>query len=140
MVQAREGFGFAGESFGEGGIVADARRQYLERNETIQLFLARLINSSAHAAFADERQEFELRKQWREFGDGGRDERRLLAVRDRVRRRARREQAGGAKPIQRLRREVRAALRTGSGHAGFCFRHVHTPSSEAKPAECYRKR
>jgi hypothetical protein len=66
MVQLRQRLGFAGEAFGERRIVADAGRQNFQRHDAIELFLARFVNR-AHAAFADEFEDFQLRKQRGQF-------------------------------------------------------------------------
>ena len=80
MIQLGQRLGFAGETFGKRGIIADAGRENLQRDDAVQLFLARLVNR-AHAAFADEFEDFQLRKQRREFGNGRRIEGRLLCLR-----------------------------------------------------------
>ena len=110
MIQLGECAGFAGEAFGERGVVADAGRKNFQRDDSIQLFLARLVNR-AHAAFADEFEDFKLRKQRREFGNGGRREGGLFGVRDGIGSRAHLEQASGAKAGERARGQGRAALR-----------------------------
>ena len=61
MVQPGQRLGFAGEAFGKARVVPDARRQDLERHDAVQLLLPRLIDR-AHAAAADELEDFELRK------------------------------------------------------------------------------
>ena len=74
MIELRQRLGLAGEALGKRGIVADAGRQNFQRDDAVQLFLPRLIDR-AHAALADEFEDFELRKfQRREFGDGRRIE------------------------------------------------------------------
>ena len=72
MVQLGQRLGFAGEAFGERRIVADAGREDFQRDDAVQLLLPRLVNR-AHAAFADEFEDFQLRKQRREFGDAAAD-------------------------------------------------------------------
>ena len=44
------------------GFAADARRQNFQRDKPVELLLPRLVNR-AHAAFADEFKDFELREQ-----------------------------------------------------------------------------
>ena len=126
MIELRQRLGLAGEAFGKRGIVADAGRKNFQRDDAVELLLPRLIDR-AHAAFADEFEDFELRKLRREFGDGRRIERRLFGVRDGVRRRAGFEQAGGAKSGQRAGGQRRAALRTfvAVGHGLIQFYRVH---------------
>ena len=126
MIELRQRLGFAGEALGKRRIVTNAGRKNFQRDDAVQLFLPRLIDR-AHAAFADEFEDFELRKLRREFGDGRRIERRLFRVGDGVRRRAHFEQAGGAKSGQRAGGERRAALRTFVfvGHGLIHFYRVH---------------
>ena len=109
-----------------GRVVADAGRENFQRDETIQLFLSRFVNC-AHAAFTDEFEDFKLRKERREFGDGWRDERRLFAIGDGVRCRAHLEQASGAKSGERACGQRRAALRAfvSVGHWRREFYCVH---------------
>ncbi len=71
MVQTRQGAGLAVEPFGKAGIAGDRRWQYLQGNETVQGWLARLVNR-AHAALADEAEDFELGKELGDFLDGWR--------------------------------------------------------------------
>ena len=111
MIQLRERPGFAREAPGERGVAADAGRKNFQRHEAVQFLLPRLVNR-AHAALADEFQDFELREQRRQFGDGRRLERRRLPARGGFVGRALFQQAGGAKPGERAGRQRRAALRT----------------------------
>ncbi len=74
MVELSQGLGFTGESLGERRVRADARRQDLQPNEPVELLLAGFINGP-HAAFAVELEDFELRKEFGEALDRGRDER-----------------------------------------------------------------
>src|ERR1019366_3388125 len=96
---------------GKRGIITDAGRKNLQRDNAVKLFLPRLENRP-HAALADEFENFELRKFRGKFLDGWRVERRLFGGPDSVRWRAHCEQAGGAKSGQRAGRERRAALPT----------------------------
>ena len=61
MIQLGQRLGFTGESFGKCGVVADSGRKDFQRDDAIQLLLARLVNR-AHAAFADEFEDFQLRE------------------------------------------------------------------------------
>jgi len=65
--------GFARETFGKCRVIADAGRKDFQRHQAVELFLPRLINRS-HAAFADEFEDFQLRKFRGELADGGRIE------------------------------------------------------------------
>ena len=78
MIEFRQRLGLAGEALGKRGIVADAGRKNFQRHHAVELLLPRFINR-AHAAFADEFEDFELRKFRGQFGDGRRIERRLFA-------------------------------------------------------------
>ena len=80
MIELRQRLGFAGEAFGKRGVVADAGRQNFQRDDAVQFLLPRLVNR-AHAALADEFEDFELRKLGGEFGDGRRLKRRLSSHR-----------------------------------------------------------
>ncbi len=92
----------------------------------VELFLPRLVNR-AHAALADEFEDFELRKFGRKLDDRRWRERRLFGTGDGVRRRAHFEQAGGAKSGQRAGGERRAALRAfvSVGHGLVYFYRIH---------------
>jgi hypothetical protein len=139
MIQLGERLGFARETFGECGISANSRRQDFQRDNAIQLLLACFVNRT-HAAFADEFEQFQLRKQRRQFGNGWWRERRLFAFGNGVRGRAHFEQAGGAKSGERTGRKRRAALRA-SGLGRMVrdhFRSTHTQTSAAKHARRYR--
>jgi hypothetical protein len=72
MIEQRERLRFVGEPRGKSRFMAHVRRQDFERDQAVELFLPRLIHR-AHAALADEFEDFQLRKQRCEFGDGGRD-------------------------------------------------------------------
>ena len=61
MIQLSQRLGFAREASGERGVMADARRKNLQRHQAVQFFLPCLVNR-AHAALADEFQDFELRE------------------------------------------------------------------------------
>ena len=53
---------------GECGIITDAGRKNFQGDDAVQLFLPRPING-AHAAFADESEDFQLREKLRDFPD-----------------------------------------------------------------------
>ena len=59
---------------------ADAGRQNLQRHDAVEFFLPRLVDR-AHAAPADELDDFKLRKFRRQFLDGRRRETRILRAR-----------------------------------------------------------
>ena len=62
MVQAGQGAGFAVEALGETGVAGRGGRQDLQRHQAVESGLAGLIDG-AHAALADELQDFELGKE-----------------------------------------------------------------------------
>ena len=103
-------------------------------------FLARFIDR-AHAALADEREDFELREKFRQFGDRRRRERRGSGRQGGIGRSALLEQAGWTKARQRACRQRGAALGTciSVWHGRIRLRCIHTPTSEANPRICYRK-
>ena len=109
MTQLGQSFGLAGETFRERGVVPDAGRENFQRDKAVELFLARLVNR-AHAAFADQFENLQLREQRREFRDGRRIERRPFRVGHGVDRSLRQE-TSGTKPAQRRILQRRAALR-----------------------------
>ena len=78
MVELRQRLGFAGEAFGKRRFIANARRQNFQRDEPVQLPLPRLVNR-AHAALAEEFEDFELRKKFGKLRDRGRNERGCFA-------------------------------------------------------------
>ncbi len=126
MIELRQRLGLARETFGKRRVLADAGREDFQSDDAIQLFLPRFIDR-AHAAFADEFENFQLRKQRRELRNGWRIKRRLFGVGDGVRRHAHFEQAGGAQSGQRAGGERRAALRTfvSVGHGLIHIYRVH---------------
>jgi hypothetical protein len=71
MVQLCEGPGFTVEPLGERRPERALQWEDLQRDEAIERRLARLING-AHAAFAEESKDFELRKQPPDFFNSGR--------------------------------------------------------------------
>ncbi len=115
MVELGKGLGFAGETLGKRRVIANARRQDFQRDDTIQLLLPCLVNR-AHAAFADKFENVQLGEQRCEFRDGRRTERGLFCVGDSVRRRTHFKQTGGTKAGKRSGREQRPALRTFDGN------------------------
>jgi hypothetical protein len=109
--------------------------QDLQCHQTVEGGLTRLIHRP-HAAFAEEAEDLKLREElghllecrWHErfgIGSGGST---LL------------EEAGGAKPGQRARRQRRAALRAFLRHRPIHSGFIHTPTSEANPSKCYRNK
>ena len=114
MTELGERAGFAGEPFGEIQVAAGTRREDFQRDETVQRWLARLIDR-AHAALADEFKDFELRKKFCQIGDRGRSERRRAGRRAAFSRDAALQQAGRAKPFRHIRFQFRAALRAFAG-------------------------
>src|SRR5208282_5942018 len=74
MIQFRQRPGFAGEAFGKRRVFANPGWKNFQSDDPVQLLLSRLVNR-AHAAFADEFEDFKLREQRREFGEGWRVER-----------------------------------------------------------------
>ena len=134
MIQLGERLGFAREASGECGIMADAGRKNFERDKAIQFLLPRLVNR-AHAAFADEFQDFELREQRRQFGDGRRLERRRLRRPWRSRR-PRPVSAGRRGKVRRARRRAAgcriadiSGCQTGSL---WCHSYTHLRSKSRK--------
>ena len=103
MVQAGQGAGFAVEPLGKARVAGRRRRQDLQRHQPVQARLARLIDG-AHAALADELEDFELGKQ---LGD----------VRDRRRHKARPRGALASRFGARVEARLHQALRTeAQGH------------------------
>ena len=115
MIELRERAGFAGEALGEIQVAAGPRRENFQRDEAVQRRLARLVNR-AHAAFADEFEDFELRKKFGEVGNRGRHERRRAGRRAAFGRDAALQQAGRAKSFRHVRFQFRAALRAFAGN------------------------
>jgi len=70
MVESGQGLGLAGEALGEGRVAADTRRQNLERHDSFQFLLPGLIDH-AHAAAADEVEQFELGEERRQLRGRG---------------------------------------------------------------------
>ena len=138
MIQLRQRLGFAGEAFGERGVIADAGRKNLERDDAVQFLLPRLVNR-AHAALADEFEDFELGKFRGEFGDGRRLERRRLPARGGFVGCALFQQAGGTKPGERAGGQRGAALRTFWRVGRVHFGATHIPNPEANHDGCYRE-
>ena len=99
MAELRQRAGFAGEALGKIQVAAGTRRQDFQRDEPVQRRLARLIDR-AHAALADEFEDFELGKKFGEVGNGGRRERRRAGRRAAFGRDAALQQAGRAKPFR----------------------------------------
>ena len=77
MIELGQRLGFAGEAFGKRGIPADAGRKNLQGHNAVQLLLPGLIDR-AHAALADEFQNFQLGKLRAQLLRFGRDEARRL--------------------------------------------------------------
>ena len=115
MTELRERAGFARKPLREIPVVAGTRRENFQRDEAVQRRLARLVNR-AHAAFADEFKDFELRKQFGEFGNRGRHERLRAGRRTAFGRDAALQQAGRAKPLRHVGFQFRAALRAFAGN------------------------
>ena len=111
----------AGKSFSKRGVAADVRRQHLQRDDTVELFLAGFIDR-AHTALADELDDLQLRecggqpferRRFRPLGTG------LAGIRGD---RRGRHQTFRANPLRRVRRDGYAATGTRSL---FC-RTIHT--------------
>ena len=121
MQQLGQRLRFPGEPFGKRGVAADARRQHFQRDDAVELFLARLIDR-AHAALADEFGDLQLRERGGQPFERGRF-RPLAAgwagVRGDCRRR---HEAFGANPLRRVRRDGRAA----TGTSSMLCRTIHT--------------
>src|SRR6266700_8155429 len=113
--------GFGIEPFGKTGLAGSLWRQNLQRHETIECRLPRLINRT-HPALADERQDLKLRKHTRDFFKAGRQERRGFRLGGRLGVGALLEQARRTKPSQRSDRQRRSALWTFIFHFGIWFR------------------
>jgi len=73
MVELGEGAGLAGETVGEGGIVAEGAGEDFQRDEAVELALARAIDR-AHAAAPDDLENLQLRELARQLGGGRRGE------------------------------------------------------------------
>ncbi len=115
MTELCERARLAREAAGKVQVAARPRRENFQRDETIQRRLVRLVNR-AHAALADEFEDFQLRKKFCQIGDRGRSERRRSRRRAAFGRDAALQQAGGAKPFRHVRFQFRAALRTFTGN------------------------
>ena len=137
VAEPGQGAGFPGEPLGEARVGRRLGGQNLQRHEAVEGGLARLVHGP-HAAFAEEAEDFELREEPGHLLDGRRHERFGFGPRGGVRSGALLEQAGGAKPSQRARRQRGTALRTFLWHSPIRSGFIHTPSSEAKPSKCYR--
>ena len=86
MIQFCQRLGFAGEASGKRGVAADAGRKNFQGDNPVQFLLADFIDR-AHAALADEFQNFELRELPGQFLRFGRNEaRRFFRARRRRRR------------------------------------------------------
>ena len=66
MIQPGQRLGLAGEPFGERRVLPDAGRQDLEGDQAVEFLLAGLIDG-AHAALADQFQDFQLGEERRQF-------------------------------------------------------------------------
>ena len=136
MVQFGQRLGFAGEPFGKcrvppmsGGNIFSATT----RSSSFAGFLHR-----AHAAFADEPEDFQLREQRGQFRQPRRNESFGRALRDRVFGPAQFEQAGGAKAGERAGLKRLAALRAFRSVCRILIHvvFIHTVSSEANHGRC----
>ena len=67
MIQGCQSMGLTGKAFREGRITLATRSQQLERDRTVQRLLPGTIDN-AHAAAADEFEDFQLRKRGRDSG------------------------------------------------------------------------
>jgi hypothetical protein len=138
MTQPGQGAGLAVESFGKVR-AGDLRGKNFQRDKAIQFRLACFIDRT-HPAFADEGEDFQLGKQLGQFLHGWWLERRAFGAG--FRRNPLRQQAGGTKPVQRVRWQRTPALGTFLWHVGvarICFVLIHTAFSEAKTRKRYRK-
>ena len=72
MIELGERLSLAGEAGGKGRFLADAGREDFQRDNAVQFYLPGLVNG-AHAALADEFEDFELRKQFGDVRNGRRD-------------------------------------------------------------------
>ncbi len=61
VVEPGQRLGFAGEPFGESGVLTNPGRQNLERDDAVEFLLPGFVHR-AHAAAADELEDFELGK------------------------------------------------------------------------------
>ena len=110
MVEAREQPGFAIEALGERRVGGERLRENFQRDQAVQLGLAG-FEDETHAALADEFQNLQLRKGGGDFLDGrGRGASGGLAGFGG--RGGGGEEAFGAKPLRRVRRQRRLALGT----------------------------
>ena len=62
MVELGKGLRFAGKALGQGRVRADARGQDFQGHQPVELLLPRFVNR-AHAAFSEQCQNFQLRKE-----------------------------------------------------------------------------
>ena len=124
VVQLGERLGLAREAFGEGSVLADARRQNLERDNAVKFLLAGLIDGP-HAPLSDQAKDFKLGKLWGQLRGGWSLERLGLAGRRRASSRGARlnltaqpdlHHAFGTQPLKRIRPNWLAAFGTGSVH------------------------
>ena len=110
MVELGQRLGLAGEAFGKGRVVADARRQDFQGDDAVERLLPGFVDR-AHAALADESQDFQLGKRLDQFFGCRRHEPGptafSLAVRPDVHAGAQPgfHQARRAQPVRRVRRE-----------------------------------
>lgn len=79
MVELRERAGLAGETVGEGGVVAKRAREDFQCDEAVEGFLAGLVNH-AHAAAPEELDNLKLRETRRQLFGGGWGERGRLGL------------------------------------------------------------
>ena len=73
VVEFRQCAGLAGKTFGKRGIAGDGGGQDFQGDDPVEFGLPRLVNR-AHAAAANEFEDFQRREKRREFLDRGRDE------------------------------------------------------------------
>ena len=66
VVQFCQSLGFTGETIRKSGCLTNGGRQDFQRHDAVKFLLADLVNR-AHAAFADEFEDFKLREMRREF-------------------------------------------------------------------------
>jgi hypothetical protein len=138
VAEAGQGTGFPSEPLGEAWVGRRLGGQDLQGYQAVEGRLARLVHG-AHAAFAQEAEDFEL---WEEPGylfNSQRHERFGFGAGGSVSSGALLHQAGGAKPCQHSHRQRGTALRTLLWHSPIRSGIIHTPYSEAKPSKCYRK-
>ena len=121
MQQLGQRLRLPGEPFGKRRAAADARRQHLQCNDAVELFLAGFIDR-AHAALADQLDDLQLRERSGQAFERGRFGPLAAGLAGIGGDGRRRHEAFGADPLRRIRRDGRAATGTNS----MLCRTIHT--------------